>query len=46
MDKQNASKLLDDSFNEDFDVNRLLKFTKELFNGTASELLEYIGEKE
>jgi len=32
MDQQNAIKLLDDTFNSDFDVNKYVKFIKELFN--------------
>ena len=32
MDRQNAIKLLDETFNSDFDVNKYVKFIKELFN--------------
>src|SRR3972149_6168044 len=32
MDEQNAKKLLDQTFNNDFDVNRFSIFIKELFN--------------
>ena len=32
MDKQSAIRLLDETFNSDFDLNRFIKFVKELFN--------------
>lgn len=32
MDKNQAVRLLDETFNNDFDVNRFVKFIKELFN--------------
>lgn len=32
MDKQNAIKLLDETFNHDFDIQRFAMFVKELFN--------------
>ena len=32
MDEQNAIKLLDETFNNDFDLNRYSRFIKELFN--------------
>ena len=32
MDKNSAVKLLDETFNNDFDVNRYLTLIKELFN--------------
>ncbi|MBU4205163.1 hypothetical protein KKH26_03265 [Patescibacteria group bacterium] len=32
MDKPNTIKLLNETFNSDFDVNRFAKFVKELFN--------------
>jgi len=35
MDRQNAIRILDETFNTDFDVNRYIKFIKELFNNFA-----------
>lgn len=35
MDKANTIKLLNDTFNNDFDINRFAKFIKELFNEFA-----------
>ena len=32
MDKQNTIRLLNETFNSDFDINRFAKFVKELFN--------------
>ncbi|HOI18671.1 MAG TPA: TaqI-like C-terminal specificity domain-containing protein [Candidatus Woesearchaeota archaeon] len=32
MDKANTTKLLNETFNSDFDINRFAKFVKELFN--------------
>ena len=32
MDEQRAIKLLDDTFNNNFDINRFSMFVKELFN--------------
>ena len=35
MDKQSASRLLDETFNSDFEMNRFIRFVKELFNNFA-----------
>ena len=46
MDKQSAIRLLDETFNSDFEINRFIKFVKELFNNfTASqkECTKYIA---
>jgi len=55
MNKQSAIRLLDETFNADFDVNRYIQFTKELFNNftidgrdctkyIANEYKDYISE--
>lgn len=54
MDKQSASRLLDETFNSDFEINRFIRFVKELFNNftvrqkectkfIASQYKEYIA---
>ena len=54
MDKQSASRLLDETFNSDFEINRFVRFVKELFNNftvrqkectkfIASQYKEYIA---
>ena len=54
MDKQSARRLLDETFNSDFEINRFIKFVKELFNNftvrqkectkfIASQYKEYIA---
>ena len=54
MDKQSAIRLLDETFNSDFDLNGFIKFVKELFNNftvrqkectkfIASQYKEYIA---
>lgn len=54
MDKESASRLLDETFNSDFEINRFIKFVKELFNNftvrqkectkfIASQYKEYIA---
>jgi len=35
MDKQSAIRLLDETFNSDFEINRFIRFVKELFNDFA-----------
>jgi hypothetical protein len=35
MDKQSAIRLLDETFNKDFEINRFIRFVKELFNDFA-----------
>lgn len=54
MDKESASRLLDETFNSDFEINRFIRFVKELFNNftvrqkectkfIASQYKEYIA---
>lgn len=46
MDKQSASRLLDETFNKDFEINRFIRFVKELFNDftvSQKECTKYIA---
>jgi len=46
MDKQSANKLLDETFNSDFEINRFIRFVKELFNNFTvrqKECTKYIA---
>jgi len=46
MGKQSASRLLDETFNKDFEINRFIKFVKELFNNftvSQKECTKYIA---
>jgi len=47
MDKQSAIRLLDETFNSDFDLNRFIWFVKELFNDftvNQRDCTKYIAE--
>ena len=46
MDKESASRLLDETFNKDFEINRFIRFVKELFNDftvSQKECTKYIA---